>query len=68
MKIKYDSLNEDCIEEVLFQMNKLYLSKQESKIVKIKHHYEGEISKLKKNRQETYDEVLAKKQIERLKK
>lgn len=28
MKIKYDSLSEDCIEEVLFELNKIWLAKE----------------------------------------
>ena len=39
MKIKYDTLNEDCIEEVLFEMNKIYLSKEETRVGKIKAYY-----------------------------
>ena len=41
MKMKHDSLNEECIEEVLFEMNKLYLSKEETRVNKLKLYYEG---------------------------
>ena len=27
MKIKYETLNEDCIEEVLFELNKIWLAR-----------------------------------------
>jgi len=36
-------------------MNRLYLSKEESRISKIKTSYETEIEKLKKKTQLTYD-------------
>jgi hypothetical protein len=68
MKLKYDYLSEDCIEEVLFEINRIYAAKEERNLKKIKENNEHEMAKLKKKLQETYDEMLAKKQITRLKK
>jgi hypothetical protein len=36
MKLKYDFLNEDCIEEVLFEMNRIYTAREERVVKKIK--------------------------------
>jgi hypothetical protein len=68
MKMKYDFLSEDCIEEVLFEMNRLYTAKEERIISKIKQSHELEINKIKKQMELGYDEVLTKKQVSRLKK
>lgn len=68
MKIKYESLSEDCIEEVLFELNKIWASKEEMHIRRVKEYYEGEIAKLKKKGEIKYDEMVARKQIQRLKK
>ena len=68
MKMKYDYLNEECIEEVLFQINRIYLSKEEKSIKKVRTGYQQEIQRLKRQIQHGYDEVLTKKQVSRLKK
>ena len=67
MKVKYDYLNEECIEEVLFEMNRVYTAKEDKAIQRVRNHYEQEICKLKKQLERTYDEILTKKQITRLK-
>lgn len=68
LKLKYDYLSEDCIEEVLFEMNRIYGAKEDRRVNKLKDHYESEANALKKRFEENYDELLAKKQINRLKK
>jgi hypothetical protein len=37
MKVKYDFLSEDCIEEVLFEMNRIYNAKEERTVQRLKH-------------------------------
>ena len=49
-------------------MNKVWLAKEEAHISKIKESYESEILRLKKKTEERYDELVARKQIQRLKK
>jgi hypothetical protein len=61
-------MNEDCIEEILFELNKIWLAKEEVHINRVKESYENEINKLKKKTEERYDEMVARKQIQRLKK
>ena len=39
MKMKYDYLNEECIEEVLFEINRIYLSREEKAVRKVKAGY-----------------------------
>lgn len=39
LKMKYDYLSEDCIEEVLFHMNRLYGVKQQNAVQQLKSHY-----------------------------
>jgi hypothetical protein len=68
MKIKYDYLSEHCIEEVLFELNRIYLSKEEKALGRLTHIHELEIAGYRKQLCCSYDELLAKKQIERLKK
>jgi hypothetical protein len=36
MKLKYEEMSEDCIEETLFELNKIWLAKEEAHISKIK--------------------------------
>lgn len=48
MKIKYESLTEDCIEEILFELNKIWLGREEAHVRRVKEAYETEIIKLKK--------------------
>jgi hypothetical protein len=48
MKLKYEEMNEDCIEETLFELNKIWLAKEEVHVSRVKESYENEISKLKK--------------------
>jgi hypothetical protein len=51
MKLKYDYLSEDCIEEVLFEINRIYAAKEERNLKKIKENNEHEMAKLKKKLQ-----------------
>jgi len=39
MKLKYDYLSEDCIEEVLFEINRIYSSREEKNIKRVREHY-----------------------------
>jgi hypothetical protein len=39
LKLKYDYLSEDCIEEVLFEMNRIYGAKEDKRVNKLKEHY-----------------------------
>ena len=48
LKVKYDYLNEDCIEEVLFEMNLIYGTREDKRVGKLKDHYDSEIKALKK--------------------
>lgn len=41
-------MNEDCIEETLFELNKIWLAKEEVHVNRVKESYENEIGKLKK--------------------
>lgn len=41
-------MSEDCIEETLFELNKLWLMREESHINKIRESYEAEIVRLRK--------------------
>lgn len=69
LKIKYNSnLTESCIEELLFELNKIYTSKQQTNIKKIEESYESKLKGLRNKSQPRYDELIARKQIERLKK
>ena len=68
LKMKYDYLSEDCIEEVLFQMNKIYGVRQQTVVQQLKGQYTQQLAQLKRKNQENYNEALAKKQITRLKK
>ena len=68
MKMKYESLNEDCIEEVLFELNKIWLGREEARVKRVKEMYDHEIGRLKKKGEIRYDEMVARKQIQRLKK
>lgn len=68
MKLKYEQMSEDCIEETLFELNKLWLIREENHISRIKESYEAEIARLRKKSEERYDEMVARKQIQRLKK
>jgi len=61
-------MSEDCIEETLFELNKLWLIREENHISRIKESYEAEIARLRKKSEERYDEMVARKQIQRLKK
>ena len=36
MKMKYDYLNEECIEEVLFEVNRIYLGREEKAVRKVR--------------------------------
>lgn len=49
-------------------MNRIYTAKEEKTVHRVKSHYEQEILKLRKQLERTYDEILTKKQITRLKK
>lgn len=49
-------------------MNRIYTSKEDKQIKKVRSSYENELTRLKKKFEESYDELLAKKQITRLKK
>ena len=40
MKLKYEEMSEDCIEESLFELNKIWLAKEEAHVNKIKEQYE----------------------------
>ena len=55
MKMKYDSLTEDCIEEVLFELNKVWLGREEAHVRRVKDVYDQEITKLKKKGEIRYD-------------
>lgn len=55
MKLKYDYLSQDCIEEVLFEMNRLYAAKEEQLIMKLKEQHQQEIIKWKRKVQESYN-------------
>ncbi len=55
MKVKYDFLSEDCIEEVLFEMNRIYNAKEERTVQRLKQLHEQEISKVKKQLEQGYD-------------
>ena len=68
MKMKYESLTQDCIEEVLFELNKIWLGREEAHVRRVKDAYDQEICKLKKKGEIRYDEMVARKQIQRLKK
>ena len=68
IKQKYEIMNESCIEEILFELNRLWLSKEEQIANKIKEQYQDELQRMKKKTFERYDELVARKQIERLKK
>jgi hypothetical protein len=48
LKVKYDYLNEDCIEEVLFEMNRIYGTREDKRVCKLKDHYDSEIRALRK--------------------
>jgi DNA-binding transcriptional regulator YiaG len=49
-------------------MNKIYSNKEEKAIQRLKQAYETEITKLRKQLELGYDDFLAKKQLNRLKK
>lgn len=68
LKLKYDYLSEDCVQEVLFEMNKIYSSKEEKAVQRLRQNYEAELAKLRKQLELGYDDFLAKKQLNRLKK
>jgi len=68
MKLKYESLNEECIEELLFGLNQIWLAREENHVKRVRESYEVELQKLRKKMEQRYDEMLARKQIERLKK
>lgn len=53
---------------MLFELNKLWLAKEESVLARCRLTYEGEIARLKRKTEERYDEMVARKQIQRLKK
>lgn len=63
MKIKYDTLNEECIEEVLFGLNQIWLAREENHLKRVRESYDAELAKLKKRTDMRYDEMLARKQI-----
>ena len=48
MKLKYETLTEDCIEQLLFEINQLYLSKEQKSLKIQKQFYESELAKIKK--------------------
>lgn len=52
----------------MFGLNQIWLAREENHIKRIRETYDAEIGKLKKRTDMRYDEMLARKQIERLKK
>ncbi|KAL4480752.1 hypothetical protein ABPG72_014527 [Tetrahymena utriculariae] len=67
---KYNKrLTEEIIEELLFGLNQIWSNKEKTAVDKLKRQYETENKELKKqlNKNLTYDEVQAKKKIQRLK-
>lgn len=65
--MKHDIFNEEAIEEILFSLNQIWLAREECHLRRVKDSYDNEIKRLKKRNEERYDEVIARKQIERLK-
>jgi hypothetical protein len=68
IKEKHDRLTEPCIQEILFELNKLWLHREEQQITKIKEQHCQDLQKIKSKYLPRYDELVARKQIERLKK
>ena len=55
MKLKYESLNEECIEEVLFGLNQIWLAREENHVKRVRENYEAELQKLRKRMEQRYD-------------
>ena len=53
---------------MLFGLNQIWLAREENHVKRVRESYEAEIQKLRKKMEQRYDEMLARKQIERLKK
>ena len=61
-------MSEACIEDVLLKLNRLYLNREELQISKVREQMGAEVLRLRKKGEERYDELIARKQIQRLKK
>lgn len=53
---------------MLFGLNQIWLAREENHVKRVRENYETELQKLRKKMEQRYDEMLARKQIERLKK
>ena len=53
---------------MLFELNKMWLAREESQVRRVKEAFNDELNRLRKKGEIRYDELVARKQIQRLKK